>query len=112
MSRPFAGDGDRLDAVLGNSGKDGHELTVATGLGVQPILHLQERWRQRPILERLAVAQCPRLLLHRCHVALRVEARVCRRKHADADLCGLPFARLPPVRFYRVQVLDNARETR
>ena len=55
------------------AGENGHELAIAAGLGAQPILHLPQRRRQRPVLERRAVAQRPGLLLQRRHVVPGIE---------------------------------------
>ena len=53
--------------------EDVHELPVTSRPGAQLFLHLAQRWRQRPILERRAIAQCARLLLQRGNIVPRVE---------------------------------------
>src|SRR5947207_14030199 len=56
-----------------NGGENVHELAITAGFGTQPILHLPQRRRQCPVLERRAIAQRAGLLLQRCHVVPGIE---------------------------------------
>lgn len=57
-----AGGLDGFQPMVENSAKNLHELTVAILVPLQLGTDLRQGGRQVPVLERRAVAQCPRLL--------------------------------------------------
>ena len=71
---------DRVDAVAGDRGQDADHLAIAIGMAGKPAAHPLDRWRQRPVLERRAVAGTVRNFV--CGRAVEHYAAMARMKRS------------------------------
>lgn len=59
---------DQFQPVAAGGAENGDKLAVTTGSSQQPALHLGQRGRQGPILERCSVAQTAGLAFKKAHI--------------------------------------------